>query len=351
MKEERVVVISPQKSGTHLIQELMVHLGYGMWGDSRVTADIEPKFGAEDKAKLRRFALSEDEQKYFERSSPHMRDALDREAWLRVARAWQMRLGAPVENRYGTDTAQRMQSAYQSTELMRMRFCDTPANICWILHQLEVKKVDGLFIQEWSDTERPKIILNIRDPRDVMVSFVNYLCGRTGRGFGNFAGYQVMSRVLNKFDSFEERLTYALEDVNFPGHGDLRDLYWLFKHPYVCTVRFEELVGPNGGGSREEQVEAINRILTHLNVREDPAELAEKVYNPRAFTFHKGKSGSWREHYTPRQLDLFERRFGEILDLFGYRQEDRGGHRQHRRVNERATLGVARVSGAGISTS
>ena len=103
-----------------------------------------------------------------------------------------------------------------------------------------------------------------------MVSFVNYMCGRTGRGFGNFASYQVMSRVLNNLGSFEEKLTYALEDVNFPGHGDLRDLYWLFKHPYVCTVRFEELIVLTGGWSRDKQVTAIKRILTHLNVNGDP---------------------------------------------------------------------------------
>lgn len=348
MKEERVVVISPQKSGTHLIQELMVHLGYGMCGDSRVTPDIEPQLSLDDKLKLRRFALSEEEQKYYERSSTHMRDSLDREAWLRVARSWQMRLSAPVENRYGTRTVHSMERAYESTELMRMRFSDTPASICWIYHQLDFKTVDGLFIEEWCQTDRPKIILNIRDPRDVMVSFVNYLSGNTGRGFGNFAGYQVIARTFSSCKSFEEKLTYALEDVNFPGHGDLRDLYWLYKHPQVCTVRFEELVGPRGGGSREAQVAAIHRILKHLNIEDDPGSLAEKVYNPGAFTFYKGKRGSWRECYTAPQLELLEKRFGEVLDLFGYRQEDRSGHSRDRRVNQRATLGSTRAGGAGI---
>jgi hypothetical protein len=353
-KEERVIVVSPQKSGTHLIQELMVHLGYGMSGDSRITPDIQPKFTPEDQAILRRYALSEQEQEYHDRSSAHLREALDWEAWLRVARSWQMRLGAPVENRYGTEVAQDMESTYRSTELMRMRFCETPRNICWIYHQFDVNKVDGLFLREWSETQRPKIILNIRDPRDVMVSFVNYLCGHTGRGFGNFAVYQVMSRTLSGFSSFEDKLTYALEDVSFPGHGDLRDLYWLFKHPDVCTVRFEELIGPKGGASRTQQVSAIQRILTHLNVSDDPGELAEKVYNPNAFTFHQGKTGSWRKYYTPRQLDLCEKRFGEILDLYGYREEKEGawyGHSCDGAVNERAALGSTNAGRAGIAAT
>lgn len=354
MKEERVIVISLQKSGTHLIQELMVHLGYGMWGESKITAEIEPKLPPEDKARLRRFALSEEEQKYYERSSDHMRDALDREAWLRVAWSWQMRLQAPVENRYGTHTVHSTQSAYQNTELMRMRFSDTPVNVCWIYHQFNVKTLDGLFVQEWSQTQRPKIILNIRDPRDVMVSFVNYLSGYTGRGYGNFSEFQAISRVLDSFDSFEEKLTYALEDINFPGHGDLRDVYWLFKHPYVCTVRFEELIGPRGGGSREQQIKAVERVLTHLNIDEDPEALAEKVYNPSAFTFHKGKTGSWREHYSAQQYDLFEKRFGEILNLFGYREkeeENQHGHSRDRAIIQRATLGSADVGRAGVPTA
>jgi hypothetical protein len=235
-----------------------------------------------------------------------------------------------------------------------MRFCETPRNICWIYHQFDVKTVDGLFLREWSENQRPKIILNIRDPRDVMVSFVNYLCGHTGRGFGNFAIYQVMSRTLSKFDSFEDKLTYALEDINFPGHGDLRDLYWLFQHPDVCTVRFEELVGPKGGALREQQVNAIQRILTHLSISDDPEELAEKVYNPSAFTFHKGKTGSWRKYYTPRHLDLCEKRFGEILDLYGYREEKEenwDGHNCDRTINERATLGSTGAGRAGIAAT
>ena len=352
-KEERVIVISPQKSGTHLIQELMVHLGYGMSGDSRIPPEIQPKLMAEDRAVLRRFALSEEEQAYRERSSAHMREALDWEAWLRVARSWQMRLGAPVENRYGTEVAQDMESAYQSTELMRMRFSETPRNICWIYHQFDVNAIDGLFLREWCDTQRPKIILNIRDPRDVMVSFVNYLCGNTGRGFGNFAVYQVMSRTLSQLDSFEDRLTYALEDSSFPGHGDLRSLYWLFKHPHVCTVRFEELIGPKGGASRAQQLGAIQRILMHLNVSDDPEELAEKVYNPNAFTFHEGKTGSWRKYYTARQLDLCEKRFGEVLDLYGYREGKEGwyGYSVNGAVNERAALGSTNAGRAGIAAT
>jgi hypothetical protein len=352
MNEERVIVVSPQKSGTHLIQELMVQLGYGMAGDSRITADIEPKFDATEKHKLRRFALSKEEQEYYQRSSTHMRAALDREAWLRVARSWQIRLGAPVENRYGTHTMQTMESIHQDTELMRMRFAETPVGICWIYHQFDVKKIDGLFLQEWSQTQQPKIILNIRDPRDVIVSFVNYLCGKTGRGFGNFAGYQVMSRVLGAFGSFEEKLTYALQDVNFPGHGDLRDVYWLFKHPYVCTVRFEELIGPNGGGSVVNQTAAIERILAHLHINEDARRLADKVYNPGAFTFHKGMAGLWREHYTAQHLDLVEKRFGEVLDVFGYHhEENQHGHHRDGRSDQRTTLGSAGVGRARVSAT
>jgi hypothetical protein len=84
-------------------------------------------------------------------------------------------------------------------------------------------------------------------------------------------------------------------------------------------VSFEDLVGEQGGGSRDRQHDAVNRILTFLEVDADPAAVAEKIFNRRSFTFRQGRIGRWQRHFTPRHLELFEARYGRLLDLYGYR--------------------------------
>jgi hypothetical protein len=46
-KSERVIVVSLMKSGTHLIQELMIALGYGIYGQSRIPAEARPRLSVE----------------------------------------------------------------------------------------------------------------------------------------------------------------------------------------------------------------------------------------------------------------------------------------------------------------
>ncbi|MET9970931.1 hypothetical protein ABZZ80_34740, partial [Streptomyces sp. NPDC006356] len=96
-------------------------------------------------------------------------------------------------------------------------FADTPGGVCWFLHQLEPHRVDESFLSEWLETGSPRIVFNYRDPRDVLLSMVNFLSGGTGRGVGHFADHRVYSDILRSAGSFEERMTIALTDPCFPG--------------------------------------------------------------------------------------------------------------------------------------
>lgn len=52
-------------------------------------------------------------------------------------------------------------------------------------------------------------------------------------------------------------MAYALSDDSFPGIDDHRRMRWLLHHPDVCAVSFEELIGADGGGSKEAQMTAL----------------------------------------------------------------------------------------------
>src|SRR5688500_12369827 len=61
-RAERVLAVSLMKSGTHLIQELLVEAGYGVYGQSRIPADVRPKL--DPGTRLRIAEMVHDEERF-----------------------------------------------------------------------------------------------------------------------------------------------------------------------------------------------------------------------------------------------------------------------------------------------
>lgn len=315
---ERIVVVSLMKSGTHLIQELLVALGYRLYGQSRIPPELRPVLDEETRLRIGRLVYAGDVIERLEsREEPFFTEATDR-AWEALGWAWQMRFGLPLANRYGFEVTNDELIEQAHRRSASSDFADTPGMLCWVLPELDVKRLDGRFIREWTSTGEPRIIFNFRDPRDVLLSMVNFLAGRTRHGFGTFSEFQVFGRILDSKASLGEQLTYALTDLSFPGSGDFERAVWLLHHPNVCKVSFEELVGPEGGGSVESQTRAVARILNFVGADVEPEDLARRLYRRDAFSFYKGQIGGWREAFTPEHLTLFDRRFGDVASLYGY---------------------------------
>jgi hypothetical protein len=296
----------------------MVALGYGIYGQTRITPDIRPVL--DESTRRRVAALVHDEKTMVELDSGDEQafiEATDR-AWEALAWAWQIRLGMPLINRYGravieTELVERARRRTGSSD-----FADTPPGVCWIFTELNVNKVDGHFLEEWMRTGEPRIIFNYRDPRDVVLSMVNFLGGRTAKGYGNFNEFPVFNRILTAKGSIEEQLTYALTDPSFPGYRAYENALWLLNHPNVCKASFEELVGPQGGGSAAAQLAAVRRVIEFLGLDTNPDAVAARLFRQDAFSFFKGQIGSWRDVFTPKNAELFLKRSGDMLALYGY---------------------------------
>lgn len=317
-RAERVLLVSLMKSGTHLIQELIVALGYGVYGSSRIPPENRPVL---DDATLRRIAdmvYDDDVSSLVSHAGgPVLREA-GQKAWEALGWAWQIRLGMPLESRYGTEltNAGLIQQALRKTA--RSAFAQTPANVCWVATELDIKKVDGGFLSEWSATGEPRIIFMYRDPRDITLSMVNFLSGKTAQGYGNYSEFRVFNRILTAKPSLAEKLTYALTDPAFPGMDDYQRSLWLLHDPNVCKVTFEELVGPQGGGSTTAQQTAVARIVEFLGVDADAHEISSRLFRRDSFTFYKGQIGSWREAFGPEHKAMVASRLGAVIDQYGY---------------------------------
>jgi hypothetical protein len=318
-RAERVILISLMKSGTHLLQELMVALGYGMYGQARIAPEIKPVLGPQERWRIARMVYDADTLAGLDDAAEaDFIEATD-QAWEALAWSWQIRFGMPLKTWYGMEliSTELIDRALRRT--VGSDFAQTPPNVCWVFNEFDIKKVDGHFLHEWADTGEPRIIYNYRDPRDMLLSMVNFLAGRTGRGFSNFDDFHVFSGILRSKPGLNEQLTYALTDRSFPAVGDMERMLWLLHHPNVCKVSFEELVGPPGGGTAEARDAALSRILGFLGVADaTPADVAGRLFNPEAFSFYRGQIGGWREDFGPQHKKLAAARFGEALPLYGY---------------------------------
>jgi sulfotransferase 6B1 len=149
-----------------------------------------------------------------------------------------------------------------------------------------------------------------RDPRDQIIAWV-------------------MSENTNDLRSINERIADVMDSTKeyFWGYYGINDVYtnitpWATS-PGVCAVKFEDLVGPAGGGSIEKQYAAIDRVAQHLAMPLSNTVItliANELFG-KSTTFREGKIGAWKEYFTPEHKDLFKKHAGQILIDLGYEKD------------------------------
>lgn len=145
----------------------------------------------------------------------------------------------------------------------------------------------------------------LRDPRDVVVSHVFYVT--------EIAPNHVLHPHYQALENFDQRLNISI--LGLPQIGfdfpDVRARFapyvgWLDR-PEVLTLHFEDFLA--------DRESALQQILAHAQSRGfdysgDPEQairtLADVIDPQSSPTFRKGKSGGWREHFTPAHKDLFK---------------------------------------------
>lgn len=164
----------------------------------------------------------------------------------------------------------------------------------------------------------------IRDPRDIVVSAVGYVT--------TMPDHELHRRFTEEYSTFDERLMATITgfapDALGRGQDDIgarvgRYAGWL-TDPAACVVRYEELIGPAGGGSLEAQRDAVARIATHVGRPLDAASLdatAAKVWSSKSSTFRSGSTGGWRDRFTPAHVEAFKRVCGSTLIELGYERD------------------------------
>ena len=158
-----------------------------------------------------------------------------------------------------------------------------------------------------------------RDPRDQIVSFAYYM---------KLYNHSVKANEITFDQLLMELITSESGEIynNQPPCKNINEIYkkyipWL-SATHVCSIRFEDLVGPKGGGNLEAQLNSIKKIIEHLGIflTEDQIhQKAESLFGG-TWTFRKGQIGSWKKHFNEDHKKVFKEVAGQLLIDFGYEE-------------------------------
>jgi hypothetical protein len=161
-----------------------------------------------------------------------------------------------------------------------------------------------------------KPLLIIRDPRAVLNSFVHYVSTETEHSlFNEF-------NKLTEAEKFRKALNGFCSDTK-----QLQSIYtrclavesWR-KNNLVLTVKFEDLIGAQGGGSDIFQKKVLNKICEFVGGDERKIEnVANNLFGSKDMTFRKGKVDSWKREIPHDLHHRINMELEDILSIWGYK--------------------------------
>ncbi|MGE5249969.1 MAG: sulfotransferase domain-containing protein [Bacteroidota bacterium] len=159
-----------------------------------------------------------------------------------------------------------------------------------------------------------------RDPRDVAVSHVFYVTEMEKR--------HVHHEYYAALPDFNARLRTSIlgrrdAEVEFPDIAGRFAPYlgWL-EQPSVMLIHFEDLVN--------DRAATLGRIVDHF-LRRVPLSTSrgaivvalESSINPqKSPTFRSGRTGEWKQHFTPEHKKIFKDVAGDLLVRLGYETDN-----------------------------
>lgn len=150
----------------------------------------------------------------------------------------------------------------------------------------------------------------MRDPQAVVASLLNFILDTRGMPRPHFleADFRQLSPA--------QRLDLLLDGGYAPIAGVevtpfaqvYRTMLGWQQDPDCLVVTFEDLVGPQGGGSVERQMAAGERIAGHLGLPFGPvAARFGDIYSPASRTFREGQVSGWQADLDGESLEKLGR--------------------------------------------
>jgi len=167
-----------------------------------------------------------------------------------------------------------------------------------------------------------KSIVMIRDPRDIIISGVFYILKKKDHPLHDF---------FQKLPSLDEQIQNYITGVSGSHSKEGIPLYNIRKsfenylawdqESFNLLIKFEDLIGPNGGGNLARQLDQVKKISEHLNSDLPESKLnsiAQHTFFSKSVTFRKGTTGEWRKYFTNSHKRHFKDVSSDLLISLGY---------------------------------
>jgi sulfotransferase 6B1 len=204
-----------------------------------------------------------------------------------------------------------------------MHLTHLPHSTFWVSHLLPLPEYREIL----RDAGKFSVFFIYRDPRDQLVSHVHYIRKRRNKNSPIFN--DIVDTMSN-----DELLTALIKGCPLRCSDNETNthiitsgvntyyrtyLTWL-DLPEVCAIRFEDLIGPRGGGSHEALCTTLERMSHHMRITLTEREM-NKIMSQlfgNSPTFHEGKIGSWKKTFTEEHKRIFKEYAGQLLIDLGY---------------------------------
>ena len=114
----------------------------------------------------------------------------------------------------------------------------------------------------------------------------------------------------------------------FPGITGVNEFYRAFmpwiKFKNFLVIRFEDLIGPKGGGSLETQSATVKAIANYLDISLTDKKIQyviDTLFGGGGSAFRMGQIGSWKTTFNQRQKEEFKKVAGQLLIDLGYEKD------------------------------
>ena len=127
-----------------------------------------------------------------------------------------------------------------------------------------------------------KIIFLLRDPRDHAISVLHWSYS------ASWGGPKHIISIPNKDERLTELITGRKGWLCYEYIRSRMDILEWLPQRSIYIARFENLVGPNGGGTRQKQVKELNALCQFLNAPPNGEKFADQLWGNSA-SFRGGR--------------------------------------------------------------
>jgi sulfotransferase 6B1 len=299
----KVVANSIPKSGTHLLDRLLTLLGFDLMdlGGSRPHLAQAGKNLTSTRRRLRNLGGLRRPEDVMGIGS-HLVDGGRFPPARRL-----LRTRGPEKVMTGVDFPREIGRRWLERRLSRV------ADGCFVTaHCVYSPELASLFAEE-----RMRVVCILRDPRDVAVSQMHHIKQRKRHPIHD---------AFVALPSDNERLLVSIRG-GLLGMREMLSLDERYRQflgwqddDNAMMVKFEDLVGPRGGGSAETQRRTVERVARHVGL--EPDERMMRTVEENIFgvsnTFRKGQIGGWREEFSEEHARAAREIAGPLLVELGY---------------------------------